>query len=148
MNTLSSRGEALIKSFELLELIAYQDQKGVWTIGWGHTGPEVVEDLKCTPDQAEEWFLADSAHAVKCVDESLQTNVSQNQFDAVVSFAFNVGVGAEQHSTMLKLLNARDFAGAAAEFPKWDHVDGVENAGLKRRRLAEQTLFLDTGLSP
>jgi lysozyme len=142
VNTLSSTGETLIKNFELLKLAAYQDPKGIWTIGWGHTGPAVIEYLTCSMDEAEEWFQQDTAAAVHGVDSSLQTNVSQNQFDALVSFAFNVGVGAEQHSTMLKLVNARDFAGAAAEFPKWDHIGGIENAGLKRRRLSEQALFL------
>lgn len=141
MNTLSSTGEDIIKSFEELRLVAYQDQKGVWTCGWGHTGPDVVEGTTCTPELAEIWFQDDTHKAVVGVDESLTTNVSQNQFDALVSLTFNVGVGAEEHSTLARLINARDFAGAAAQFPRWDHVNGVENAGLKRRRLAEQALF-------
>lgn len=142
MNTLGSRGEALIKSFESLRLAAYQDQKGIWTCGWGHTGADVVEGTTCTPEQAEEWFLQDTQAAVHGVDASLTTNVTQGQFDALVSFTFNVGVGAEAHSTLAKRINARDFAGAAAEFLKWDHVNGVPNAGLLRRRQAEQALFL------
>src|ERR1700681_4555285 len=115
-NTLGSRGEALIKSFESLRLTAYQDQRGIWTCGWGHTGPDVVEGTTCTPEQAEEWFLQDTQVAVHGVDASITTNVTQGQFDALVSFTFNVGVGAEAHSTMAKMINARDFAGAAAEF--------------------------------
>jgi len=142
MNTLSSTGEDLIKNFETLKLTAYQDQRGVWTCGWGHTGPEVVEGTTCTPAQAEIWFQQDTENAVRGVDSSLTTNVTQNQFDALVSFAYNVGVGAEAHSTMVKLINERNFTGAAAEFSKWDHVDGVPNAGLLRRRQAEQALFL------
>lgn len=142
MNTLGSAGEALIKSFESLKLTAYQDQRGIWTCGWGHTGPDVVEGTTCTPEQAEEWFQQDTQNAVHGVDSSLTTNVSQNQFDALTSFTFNVGVGAEAHSTLVKQVNARDFAGAADEFPKWDHVNGVPNAGLLRRRQAEQALFL------
>lgn len=142
MNTLSSHGEDLIKGFEQLRLVAYQDDKGVWTIGWGHTGPEVVEGLTCTTEQAETWFQEDTLWAVKGVNDSLTTNVSQQQFDALTSFTFNVGVGAEAHSTMVKLVNARDLAGAAAEFPKWDHVDGVVNAGLLWRRRQEQRIFL------
>jgi lysozyme len=142
MNTLGSAGENLIKSFEELKLVAYQDQRGRWTCGWGHTGPDVVEGTTCTPEQAEEWFLSDTQAAVNGVDASIQTNVTQNQFDALVSFTFNVGVGAEGHSTMAKLINARDFAGAAAQFLLWDHIDGVPNAGLLRRREAEQKLFL------
>lgn len=142
MNTLGSAGENLIKSFETLKLVAYLDQRGRWTCGWGHTGPDVVEGTTCTPEQAEDWFQQDTQAAVNGVDESIQTNVTQNQFDALVSFTFNVGVGAEGHSTMVKLINARNFAGAAAQFPLWDHVDGVPNAGLLRRRQAEQALFL------
>lgn len=141
-NTLSSTGEDLIKSFEQLRLVAYLDQRGRWTCGWGHTGPDVVEGTTCTAEQAETWFQKDSLWAVKGANESLETNVSQNQFDALTSFVFNVGVGAEEHSTLARLINARDFTGAAQEFPKWDHVDGVVNAGLQRRRLAEQALFL------
>jgi lysozyme len=142
MNTLGSAGENLIKSFETMKLVAYLDQRGRWTCGWGHTGPDVVEGTTCTPEQAEDWFQQDTQAAVNGVDESIQTNVTQNQFDALVSFTFNVGVGAEGHSTMAKLINARNFAGAAAQFPLWDHVDGVPNAGLLRRRQAEQALFL------
>jgi lysozyme len=142
MNTLSSTGEDLIKSFEELKLVSYKDQRGRWTIGWGHTGPEIVGSMSCTESQAEYWFQRDTRAAVEGVEKSLQVNCNQNQFDALVSFTYNVGVGAEEHSTMLKLVNARDFAAAAAEFPKWDRVEGIENAGLKRRRLAEQVLFL------
>lgn len=142
MNTLGSAGEDLIKSFESFRPVAYQDQRGIWTCGWGHTGPDVVESTTCTPEQAEAWFQLDTQVAVAGIDGSLTTNVTQNQFDALVSFAFNVGVGAEAHSTMARLINARNFAGAAAEFPKWDHVNGVPNAGLLRRRTAEQQLFL------
>lgn len=142
MNTLGSAGEDLIKSFETLKLIAYLDQRGRWTCGWGHTGADVVEGTTCTPAQAEEWFQRDTQAAVDGVDTSIQTNVTQNQFDALVSFTFNVGVSAEAHSTMARLINARDFTGAAAQFPLWDHVDGVPNPGLLRRRQAEQALFL------
>ena len=142
MNTLSSTGEDLIKSFEQLRFVAYLDQRGRWTIGWGHTGPEVVEGMTCTPEQAERWFQEDTAWAVKGSDDSIHTNVNQQQFDALVSFTFNIGVGAEAHSTMIKLINQRNLTAAAAEFTKWDHVNGVVNAGLQRRRLAEQALFL------
>jgi lysozyme len=139
---LGAAGAALIKSFESLRLTAYQDQRGVWTIAWGHTGPEVVEGLTCTTEQAENWFLEDTQFAVNGVNVSIDTNISQNQFDALVSFTYNVGVGSEAHSTLAKLVNAGDMAAAAAQFPLWDHVDGVANAGLLRRREAEQALFL------
>jgi lysozyme len=142
MNTLGSAGEDLIKSFETLRLTAYQDPGGIWTCGWGHTGPDVVEGTTCTPEQAEVWLQEDTQKAVNAVDTSIQTNISQAQFDALVSFTFNVGVGAEGHSMLARLVNARNFAGAAAEFPKWNHIDGVPSAGLSRRREAERTLFL------
>lgn len=142
MKTLSTAGENLIQSFETLRLIAYLDQRGRWTCGWGHTGPDVVQGTTCTPEQAEDWFVADTEWAIAKVNSSLLVDCSQNQFDALVSFTFNVGVGAEEHSTLLALVNAGNMTAAALEFPKWDHVNGVENAGLQRRRLAEQKLFL------
>lgn len=141
MNTLGSAGEDLIKDFEEFRSKAYPDSGGVPTIGWGHTKGVALGDT-CTPEQAEIWFQEDTQAAVHGVDASLTTNVNQNQFDALTSFTFNVGVGAEAHSTLVKFVNARDFTSAAAEFPKWDHVKGVKNAGLLRRRLAEQALFL------
>ena len=142
MNTLGSAGEDLIKSFETLRLTAYQDPSGIWTCGWGHTGPDVIEGTTCTPEQAETWFQHDTQEAVTAVDTSIQTNVSQAQFDALVSFTFNVGIGAEGHATLARLVNARNFAGAAAEFPKCNHIDGAPSAGLSRRREAERKLFL------
>jgi lysozyme len=144
MNTLSSNGEGLIKSFESCKLQAYQDEHGVWTVGWGHTAG-VGEGMTCTQAQADAWFEEDIRSTVSLVDDSLTTNVNQNQFDALVSFTFNEGIGRERSSTLLKLVNARDFAGAAAEFPKWDKVtiDGVltSSPGLLRRRMAEQATF-------
>lgn len=138
---LSTKGEQLIESFEQLRLAAYLDDKGVPTIGWGHTGPDVAMGMTCTAEQADAWKMHDLQTAINGVNHSI-TECTQNQFDALVSFTYNVGVGAEAHSTMVRLMNAGDVADAAAEFPKWDHINGVENAGLKRRRLAEQTLFL------
>jgi len=141
MNTLGSAGESLIKSFESLKLTAYPDQKGVPTIAWGHTEGVTLGDT-CTREQAEIWFHEDTQTATAAVDTSIHTNITQNQFDALVSFTFNVGVGAEAHSTLVKKINARDFVGAAAEFLRWDHIDGVPDAGLLRRREAERALFL------
>lgn len=139
---LSPTGESLIKSFESLRLVAYQDQKGVWTCGWGHTGKDVVEGTTCDAALAETWFIMDTAAAVAGVNHTVQVPISQNEFDALASFTFNVGVGNEAHSTLITYVNQSNFASAAAEFPKWDHVDGVPNAGLLRRREAEQALFL------
>lgn len=139
-NTLSSAGEALIKTFETLALAAYQDPGGVWTLGYGHT-VGVKEGDTCTPEQAEDWFQHETNVIVGDLDAHLLTNCTQNQFDALVSFTYNVGWDAEEHSTMMRLLNQRRFLDASAEFPKWNHIDGEVSAGLTRRRAAEQALF-------
>lgn len=137
----SPKARALIEEFEGLRLTAYQDQRGIWTIGYGHTGPEVRQGLVWTKAQADAQLEIDLRSTVLGVIKGLDVAIGQNAFDALVSFTFNVGTSAEQHSTLLKLVNARSPA-AAAEFPKWDHVNGAENPGLLRRRQAEQKLFL------
>lgn len=142
MMKLGDKGLALLKSFEQCRLTAYLDQRGRWTIGWGHTGPEVHQGLVWTQAQADAALVVDVQVAVLGVIKSLDIAATQEQFDALVCFTYNVGASAEAHSTLLKLVNARQTANAAAEFLKWDHVDGVENAGLKRRRAAEEALFL------
>lgn len=142
MMKLGAAGLGLIKSFEQCRLTAYLDQRGRWTIGWGHTGPEVHEGLVWTQAQADAALVVDVQVAVLGVIKSLDIAATQQQFDALVCFTYNVGATAEAHSTLLKLVNSRQTASAAAEFLKWDHVDGVENAGLKRRREAERALYL------
>lgn len=143
MMQLGPKGRALIQSFESLRLQAYQDQRGVWTIGWGHT-LGVVPYQTCTPSEADEWFTSDTQTAVNAVIRTVDIPLSQEQFDALVSFTFNVGQGSEAHSTLLAYVNQSNFAAAADEFGKWNHVNGVPNAGLSRRRAAEQALFLST----
>ena len=141
MMALGPKGRALIQSFESLRLQAYQDQRGIWTIGWGHT-TGVVPYQTCSASDADDWFTQDTQTAVNAVNRTTDVPLSQEQFDALVSFTFNVGQTAEAHSTLLSLVNQSDFTGAAAEFEKWDHVNGVPNAGLLRRRQAERDLFL------
>ena len=142
--TLGPKGAALIKSFERLALVGYPDEGGIPTAGWGHTGPDVVIGQAYDLTQAEIWFVRDTQEAVAAVNRSLAVPVSQEQFDALAAFTFNVGIGAEAHSTLLRLVNAGDMARAAAEFPKWDHVDGIVSPGLARRRAAEQALFMSS----
>jgi lysozyme len=139
---LGPKGKALIQSFEQCRLEAYQDQRGVWTIAWGRT--PAVEYQTCSREDADEWFIQDTQTAVNAVSRTVDVALSQNQFDALVSFTFNVGQGSEAHSTLVGLLNQGKFALAAAQFSFWNHVNGVPNAGLTRRRAAEQALFLDT----
>jgi lysozyme len=142
MMRLGVNGLALLKSFEKCRLVAYQDSGGVWTIGWGHTGPEVHEGLIWSQQQADAALVDDTQKAVIGVAKCLDVAIAQNAFDALVCFAFNVGLGAFHSSTLLKRVNAGDTAGASAQFLVWDHVGGVESAGLLRRRQAEQALFL------
>jgi lysozyme len=138
----SKRGIALTESFEGCRLIAYQDSKGVWTIGYGHTGGIVVPGLTCTQAQAELWLSLDIAWAEKEVNRVVKTPLTQNEFDSLVDFVFNCGSGNFEHSTMLKLLNHNDHVLAAAEFQKWDKCGGVELPGLLRRRRAEAAAFI------
>lgn len=139
--TYSKDGTALTESFEGCQLTAYQDSKGVWTIGVGHTGPDVCEGMTITQQEADTLLLFDIAKATAAVDRLVTVQVTQDEFDALVDFAFNVGIGALQGSTLLRKLNAGDFAGAANEFDKWDHAGALVLAGLLRRRQAETALF-------
>jgi len=139
--TYSGTGLALTEQFEGLSLSAYQDQVGVWTIGYGHTGSDVTPDLTITQAQAEQLLQQDVASACDCVNNNVAVQLSQDQFDALVDFVFNLGAGAFKGSTLLRELNAGNFAGAAAQFEVWSHADGVVVAGLLRRRQAERALF-------
>ncbi len=137
----SADGLALTKSFEGLELTAYQDSVGVWTIGYGHTGTDVHPGLTITEEQASILLAADVAWAVTCVNKSVKSAINQNQFDALVDFTFNLGCASLGQSTLLRLLNAGDSAGAAKEFLRWNKAGGKVLKGLTRRRQAETDLF-------
>jgi lysozyme len=100
-----------------------------------------VSALTITQDQADALLLSDIAAAVTFVNQAVTVPLQQNQFDALVDFAFNLGRAALSGSTLLKLLNAGNFPGATAQFPAWDHAGGQVVAGLLRRRQAEQAMF-------
>lgn len=138
----SADGLQLTESFEALRLTAYPDEGGVWTIGYGHTGADVKPGMTITAQQAVTLLISDVAAAVACVNHGVEVAITQDEFDALVDFTFNDGRGAFLNSTLLKDLNAGNFAAAAAQFDEWDHVKGQVNAGLKRRRDAEDQLFL------
>ena len=131
---------ALCRASEGYRLKAYQDSKGVWTIGIGHTNG-VTKGMTATAEQVENWFEEDTSKAVAAVN-LLATPCTQGQFDALCDFAFNLGPHALAGSTLLRLHKLGDFAGAANEFAKWDHCDGVVVPGLLTRRLAEKRLYL------
>lgn len=147
---LSKRGEALIKSFESCRLRAYLDGGGVWTIGFGHTNG-VKQGDTCTQEEADALFDAEIVIYEDGVNSLVKAPINQNEFDALVSFAYNVGLDIDTDdvaeglgdSTLLKKLNKWDYAGAADEFPKWNKDNGIVVNGLTRRRKAEQALFLE-----
>ena len=139
--TYDSTGLTLTKTFEGCVLAAYADQGGVWTIGYGHTGPSVHAGMTITQEQAEIFLESDVAAAVHAVNRLVTAPINQNQFNALVDFAFNLGIAALANSTLLRDINAGNFTSAAPQFLVWDHCRGVVNAGLLRRRQAEQTLF-------
>jgi lysozyme len=139
--TYSDAGLALTKKFEGLNLNSYQDQVGVWTIGYGHTGPTIHGGLTITQDQADQLLQSDVASSVACVNRAVTSAINQNQFDALVDFVFNLGCGALLSSTLLRDINAGNFAAAAQQFLLWDHARGVVIQGLLRRRQSESDLF-------
>lgn len=139
--TYSADGLSLTEQFEGLRLTAYQDQVGVWTIGYGHTGSDVTPGLTITAAQAQTLLAQDVRSAAACVNLAVAVELSQQEFDALVDFVFNLGTGAFKGSTMLRHLNAGDFAGAAAQFDLWDRAGGAVVAGLLRRRQAEAAMF-------
>jgi lysozyme len=143
----SEQGLAMTKSFEGLSLKAYQDCAGVWTIGYGHTGPALIAGMTISEADAEALLRADLADAVACVNLAVQVPISQGQFDALVDFCFNAGRGNLLQSTLLRKVNLGDFEGAATQFGLWVHAGGEVVAGLVRRRKAEAEMFTGQKLS-
>ncbi|MCL2660897.1 MAG: lysozyme [Acidobacteriaceae bacterium] len=139
--TYSYAGLRMTKMFEGLSLTAYADSGGVWTIGYGHTGLDIHQGLTITREQADKLLTEDVARAAEAVNRLVKVPLTQNQFDALVDFTFNLGPGALTGSTLLRLLNSGDYNGAAAQFERWVHAGGVPLPGLIRRRRAEAELF-------
>jgi lysozyme len=140
MPKINAAGLMLIKQFEGCRLTAYQDAVGVWTIGWGHT--PATEGQTITQEQADALLEQDLQGFEECVNDLTDRNLTPNQFAALVSFAYNEGCGALGSSTLMRYVNAGNFADAANEFGKWIEADGVVLQGLVRRRAAERELFL------
>jgi lysozyme len=134
-------GLDLVKSFEGLKLRAYLCPANVWTIGFGSTGPHVTPGKVITEAQADGLLQDDLDRFEKAVTRLVTVPLTQNQYDALVSFAFNVGISALERSTLLKRVNAKLFDQARAEFGKWNRAGGRPLAGLTRRRAAEAALF-------
>ena len=138
----SQRGIYLIKRFEGVRLHAYKCPAGVPTIGYGHTvGVRMGQSI--TLAQAEQLLRDDLPIYEVGVLSFVKQPLTQGQFDALVSFAFNLGVGALGKSTLMRRLNAGDYAGAAGEFGKWVNAGGIRLRGLVLRREAERALFIE-----
>lgn len=128
----------LIKQFEGRKLNAYQDQGGVWTIGYGHTDPTVCSGMTITPDQADS-FLKQDLDKLCNIDYYIRVPLTDNQYGALICLAFNIGAYALRMSALLRCVNANE--DPTAEWMKWNHIHGVVNEGLTRRRSVELELW-------
>ncbi len=128
--------------FEACKLTAYYCPANVLTIGWGSTGNHVYEGMTITQQEADELFVKDQKRFVDAVNNLVKVPLTQNQFDSLVSFVYNVGEGNFKTSTLLRKLNAYDYEGAAEEFLRWNRGGGKVLAGLTRRRKSERHYFL------
>jgi lysozyme len=138
----SERGLGLVREFEGYAAEPYDDVGGKLTWGYGHLCKTGEAPPKCISEaDALALLCRDMETAEACVEGNVDVPLTQNQFDALCSFAFNLGCMRLSGSTLLRKLNASDYAGAGAEFVKWCKVGATEVPGLLRRRLAEQMLF-------
>lgn len=141
----SPAGVALTKSMEGCMLTAYPDPASggaPFTCGYGHTGSDVKPGMAITQAQANAWLEYDLARSAQIVNSLVHVHLNQNQFDALVDFVFNVGAGNFRSSTLLRLLNAGNFAAAADQFSRWTQAAGKTMPGLVKRRAAERALFV------
>lgn len=138
---ISKKGLDHLSQSEGIVLTAYLDTGGVWTIGVGHTGKEVLKGLRISYEKALELLQEDTKEAEDAVNRLVKVELTQNQFDMLVSFVFNLGEGQFSKSTLLKVLNNKQYQEAADQFPKWCYDNGKMIQGLLNRRLAEQKIF-------
>ena len=143
---ISPNGIDLICNFEGKRLTAYDDGVGVWTIGFGTTiypnGIKVKKGDTCTEAQAKAYMAHDLKKFESAVNNAVKVPLNQNQFDALVSLAYNIGTNAFSKSTLVKKLNANDIRGAADQFDVWVNAGGKRMQGLVNRRAKEKALFL------
>lgn len=143
---ISPNGIDLIRNFESIRLKAYDDGVGVWTIGYGTTkypnGIRVKKGDTCTLNQAQNYMQNDLRKFEQTVNDSVKVPTSQNQFDALVSLAYNIGPTAFEESTLVKRLNEKNYKAAADQFGLWVNARGKRLQGLVNRRAIEKALFL------
>lgn len=142
---ITPEGIDLIKTYEGCVLHAYRDAVGVWTIGYGTTmlpdGTPVHSGMLIDQDTAEQYLEHDLIKFENIVKDAVTVELNENQFSALVSFTYNLGGGNLRSSTLLRKLNNGDYAGASAQFPRWNRAGGRVLDGLTARRNAEMTLF-------
>lgn len=139
----SDKGIEQLKTFEGFRSMPYTDTGGKWTVGYGHLmvpGDGLVQGSPITMGQATQLLRQDLHTAEECIN-STGVELDQNEFDALVSFVYNLGCGAFQRSTLLKFLKAGNKNAAAGEFPKWSMVNGNHSSSILKRRFAEQDCF-------
>ena len=137
---ISKEGIALIKKFEGLELEAYQDSVGVWTIGYGHT-KDVEQGLTITEEEAETMLMIELEEYEGYIEKLVKVPLSQCQFDALVCWVYNLGPTNLSRSTLLTVLNQARFDDVPSEIKRWNKAGGEVLQGLVRRREAEAMLF-------
>jgi lysozyme len=145
MNVLLSKdppqcGIDLIKQFEGLKQTAYKCSADVWTIGYGHTG-NVYPGMTCSASSAEEYLKNDLAQAWKTLKSCVKVPLTYNQAGALLSWCYNVGGGAVEKSTLIKLLNQRYYDQVPIQLMRWNKVNGEVLGGLSRRRASEARLW-------
>jgi lysozyme len=145
---ISDQGLTLIKAFEGFSAEPYMCPAGKRTVGYGHVitvaSPlwvHMSSTLPLTKKQAMDLLRQDVCYAEEVINADVKVALTQNQFDALVSFTYNIGAGAFARSTLLKLLNQSDYDGASAQFMRWIYIGKKESAGLVRRREAERAMF-------
>lgn len=139
---ISEKGIKLIKNFEGCRLEAYKCSAGIWTVGYGHTGSTVHQGLKISQSEADSLLKTDLIIHCNNVSKLVKVPLNQNQFDALVSLEYNIGYGNFSRSTLLKLLNTKNYKDAGEQFAVWRLGGGKILPGLVRRRKAEKDLFL------
>ena len=137
---ISNNGLDLVKHFEGLVLEAYKCPAGVWTIGYGHT-KDVQPGDSWSEDHADHMLEVEMEEYEKYINDLVTVELNQNQFDAMVSWVYNLGSSNLQASTLLKVLNAGDYEGVPAQIMRWNKAGGKVLEGLTRRRQAEADLF-------
>ena len=140
---LGDRGTELLKYFEGCKLEAYQDSVGVWTIGYGHT-KGVFPGMTITQGQAEQMLLTELEEYEGYIENMVTVPLTQNQFDALVVWVYNLGPTNFKNSTLLKELNSGNYTAAGTEILRWNKAGGEVLAGLVKRREAEAQLFNET----